>query len=72
MWLRGGAAPLVTHNILFSGMEAATVIFVTGCPGRDPGARSAIMRATAGLLLVTDSKNVKEEELKKNYEIVYI
>ena len=72
VWLRGGAAPLVTHNTLFSGMEAATVIYVTRRLGGEPGARSGIMRATAGLLLVSDIGGVKEEEVSKNYEIITI
>ena len=72
VWLGGGAATLVTHNILFSGMEAATVIYVTGWPGAEPGARSGIMRATAGLLLVADSDAVEEEEASKMFNVITI
>ena len=33
VWLRGGIVPLVTHNILLSCMEAATVIYGTDTAG---------------------------------------
>ena len=70
VWLRGGAAPLVTHNTLFSGMEAATVIFVTMTLGDEAGGRSGIMRATAGLLVVADSDGVNDEGIRENYDII--
>ena len=71
-WLRGGGGMLVTHSRLFNGLECPVVIMLAGQPCDDPGSRSALLRATAGLALICNSNYVKEKELKKTFDVVKI
>ena len=70
-WLTTGGT-LVTHASMFRGMEAASVLYVTYNPGFVSGVRSAIMRAVASLVMVTDSRVTKEEKLGEAFEVVNI
>ena len=70
-WLTTGGT-LVTHERLFRGMEAASVLYVTRNPGLVGGVRSALMRAVASLVLVSDSRLVKEEKVGEAFEVVNI
>ena len=70
-WLTTGGT-LVTHEKMFRGMEAPSVLFVTWCPGSGVGSRSAIMRAVASLCIITNSVYSKEEKLGEAFEVVNI
>ena len=70
-WLTTGGT-LVTHERLFRGMEAASVLYVTRDPGYGGGVRSALMRAVACLVLVTDSRFAMEEKVGETFEVVNI
>ena len=70
-WLTTGGT-LVTHERLFRGMEAASVLYVTDSPGLGGGVRSALMRAVASLVLVTDSRQTNKEKVGEAFEVVNI
>ena len=71
-WLGGGGGMLVTHSRLFNGLESPVVIVVTQEPGNDQGSRSGMLRATAGLAVICDSRFTKEREMKKSFDVVKI
>ena len=71
-WLGGGGGMLVTHSRLFNGLECPVVIMLTRRPAEDPGSRSGLLRATAGLALICDGNFVKEKEMKKTFDVVKI
>ena len=70
-WLTTGGL-LVTHERLFRGMEAHSVLYLTGTTGAEGGARSALMRATAALVMVTRSQGAEEKKIGEAFDIVTI
>merc|ERR1712083_687875 len=66
-WLRGTGGLLVTSNLQFSGMEASTCVFITNNIAEETGARSGLLRATARLVVVSYTKDVDLEEVKKHF-----
>ena len=68
-WLTTGGL-LVTHDKLFRGMEAPSVIYVTGTLGFDPGARGGLMRAVAALVVISDSAQAQEEKIRKTFDVI--
>jgi hypothetical protein len=70
-WLTGPGGVLVTHASLYRGMEAPTVILITRDMDED-GLRSHLMRAVAQLVVICDSGEVKEEEVRKMFDITRV
>ena len=70
-WLTGPGGVLVTHAMLYRGMEAPTVILITQDMDED-GMRSNLMRAVAQLVVIADSGRVEEEEVRKMFDITYV
>ena len=70
-WLTTGGL-LVTHEMLFRGMEAPSVVYITRSPAYVAGARSGLMRAVASLALITDTRYAEEEEIGDTFDIVHI
>ena len=70
-WLTTGGT-LVTHARMFRGMEAASVLYVTGSPGYGGGVRSSLMRAVASLVLITSNRRTNKEKLGETFEVVNI
>ena len=69
-WLtRGGL--LVTHERLYRGMEAPSILYITRSPGNDIGVRSALMRAVASLVMISGS-GVAKEKIGETFEVVNI
>ena len=64
-WLDGCGGCLVTHNPMFSGMEASMVFYITE-DMLDPGVRSGMLRGVSRLVLVTSTG--LSSELKKILE----
>ena len=70
-WLTGPGGVLVTHAMLYMGMEAPTVILITQDMS-DDGMRSHLMRAVAQLVVICDSGQVEEEEVRKMFDITRV
>ena len=70
-WLTGPGGVLVTHAMLYRGMEAPTVILITRKMNED-GMRSHLTRAVAQLVVITNSGKVKEEEVGENFDITRV
>ena len=70
-WLTGPGGVLVTHAMLYRGMEAPTVILITQRMNED-GMRSHLTRAVAQLVVIADSGGVKEEEVRKLFDITHV
>ena len=69
-WLKSTGGILVTHNRLFAGMEAPTVILITKTLGtNETSVRSGMLRAVAKLIVITDVKDANKEEIEKHFEI---
>ena len=71
-WLRAEAGVLVTHELLFRGCEADTVIIVAthwGEFNRSSGRRSPLTRAVAGLTLVTSDFLLSVLELRRDWDV---
>ena len=61
---------MVTHERLFRGMEAPSVLYVAWSPGYGDGVRSGLMRAVASLVLVAPTDNVDEEKIEETFKII--
>ena len=67
-FLSGPGGLLVTHNVLFSGMEAPTVIYITKDITSDTYVRSALLRAVGKLIVITNNDSMyRMEELKNKF-----
>ena len=53
-------------------MEAPSIIFVTRYPGLGAGVRSALMRAVASLVVVSNAEKAEEEKIGETFEVVKI
>jgi len=53
-WLSATGGILATHNELYQGMEAPSVIFITKEFCGEPATRSALLRAVARLVVITE------------------
>ena len=69
-WLRGAGGILVTHNKLYTGMEAPAVVFISARGGDDTGTRSGRLRAVARLVYISSSSGVDRDVLEQHYTIV--
>ena len=62
---------LVTHNKLYTGMEAPAVVFIAeGRSGNEAGTRSGRLRAVSRFVYITPSFNMKQDILEQHYNIV--
>ena len=68
LWLHKGGI-IVTHTHLFVGMESQNIIWVTKSMGNNVLARSNVMRAVSRLVIVTSSKSVKTDAVKKYFTV---
>ena len=68
-WLATGGL-LVTHERLFRGMEAPTILYITSHPGSSSGVRSSMMRAVASLVIIARDSAAKKDVLGENFEVV--
>ena len=68
MWLTGSGGILVTHNKLFVGMEAPSVILLTGDVATDSEVRSGLLRAVTRLVLICDKQGNARPSVKKELE----
>ena len=57
----------MTSNLQFAGMEASTCVLITNNIVEETGARSGLLRATARLVVVSYTKDVNLEEVKKRF-----
>ena len=57
----------MTSNIQFSGMEASSCVFITNNLVDEIGVRSGLLRATTRLVVVSYTKDVSMEEVKKRF-----
>ena len=69
-WLKGAGGLPVTSSLQFAGREASTCIFITNNIVEETGARSGLLRATARLVVLSYSKDVNLEEVKKRFLVV--
>ena len=65
-WLRTGGL-LVTSSLQFVGMEASTCVFITENIVEETGVRSALLRATARLVVVSFTRGIDREEVLKRF-----
>ena len=70
-WLDGADGCLITHNTLFGGMEAVTVIFITRRPD-DSGIRSGMLRGVARLVLIADNgmAGFDVKKIEKHFNVI--
>ena len=63
----------MTHNRLFAGMEAPTVIFITKTLGpNETAVRSGMLRAVAKLIVITDSADAKIQNIEEHFDVTRI
>ena len=68
--LEGKGGILVTHNRLFAGMEAPTVIFITKTLGpNETAVRSGMLRAVAKLIVITDSADANIKNIEEHFDV---
>ena len=70
-WLASGGL-LVTHERLFRGMEAPSILYITNHPGTSSGVRSSMMRAVATLVMIARDSAAEKDMLGENFEVVCI
>ena len=69
-WLEGKGGILVTHNRLFAGMEAPTVILITKTLGTNETAvRSGMLRAVAKLIVITDTTDSNVTNIEEHFDV---
>ena len=68
-WLKGPGGVLVTHNILYCGMEAEQVIMVSKSLNEEPNLRSGLLRAVADLIFISGGKmdQKRKDEIKEHF-----
>merc|ERR1719370_1950302 len=72
-WMEGPGGILVTHNRLFAGMEAPTVVLITKTLGTNETAvRSGMLRAVAKLVVITDVRDAKIKAIEKHFDVIEI
>ena len=59
----------MTSNLQFAGMEAPTCVFITRNIVEEIGARSGLLRATSRLVVVSYTKDVDTEEVRKRFVV---
>ena len=59
----------MTSNLQFAGMEAPTCVFITKNIVEETGARSGLLRATSRLVVVSYTKDVDMEEVRKRFVV---
>ena len=59
----------MTSNLQFAGMEAPTCVFITNNIVEETGARSGLLRATSRLVVVSYTKGVDMEEVRKRFVV---
>ena len=69
-WLKGTGGLLVTSNLQFSGMEASTCVFITNNMTEETGARSGLLRATSRMVVISYTKNINLDEVKKRFVVL--
>jgi len=68
--MEGPGGILVTHNRLFAGMEAPTVVLITKTLGTNETAvRSGMLRAVAKLVVITDVRDTNLKMVEKHFEV---
>ena len=73
-WLSGEGGSLITHNIMFSGCEAATAFFISKCAD-EPAVRSGLLRGVARMVLVGGNVGTwgyKKEKLQGRFDVYEI
>ena len=61
---------MVTHNRLFAGMEAPTVVLITKTLGTNETAvRSGMLRAVAKLVVISDRRDTNIEMVQKHFYV---
>ena len=70
-WINSGGV-LLTHDNMFRGCEAETIVFLTKVWGSYAGSqpRSGPTRAVSQLCLVTGDRYIKPEEIKQHFTVV--
>ena len=69
-WMEGPGGILVTHNRLFAGMEAPTVVLITKTLGTNETAvRSGMLRAVAKLVVISDRRDTNIEMVQKHFDV---
>ena len=69
-WMEGSGGILVTHNRLFAGMEAPTVVLITKTLGTNETAvRSGMLRAVAKLVVISDRRDTNIEMVQKHFDV---
>ena len=62
---------MVTHNRLFAGMEAPTVVLITKTLGTNETAvRSGMLRAVAKLVVISDRRDTNIEMVEKHFDVI--
>merc|ERR1712203_471089 len=70
-WMEGSGGILVTHNRLFAGMEAPTVVLITKTLGTNETAvRSGMLRAVAKLVVISDRRDTNIEMVEKHFDVI--
>ena len=65
-WLEGQGGCLLTHNNIFSGMEAATSILIS-MAAYDPGVRSGLLRGVGRVALIANTAGAYNADLLASY-----
>ena len=60
----------MTSNLQFSGMEASTCVFITNNMTEETGARSGLLRATSRMVVISYTKNINLDEVKKRFVVL--
>merc|ERR1712192_128896 len=69
-WMEGPGGILVTHNRLFAGMEAPTVVLITKTLGTNETAvRSGMLRAVAKLVVISDRRDTNIQMVEKHFDV---
>ena len=72
-WINNGGV-LLTHDTMFRGCEAETVVFLTKLWGGGAGGgrqtRSGPTRAVSQLCIVTSDYNIRPDEMKQHFTVV--
>ena len=69
-WINNGGV-LLTHDTMFRGCEAETIVFLTKQWGGVGGqARSGPTRAVSQLCIVTSDYHIKLDEMKQNFTVI--
>ena len=70
-WMEGPGGILVTHNRLFAGMEAPTVVLITKTLGTNETAvRSGMLRAVAKLVVISDKRDTNIKMVEKHFDVI--